>query len=96
MSKCTSIGIEDLYFTTTVTLENVGDNTLFDVRYLRSVDPDPDTVRDSSHNNNLEAEGLPLLRTKLSSLARPGVLEKVRPIEEGNPSSPQSELGSHK
>ena len=44
VSKTTSVGIEDLYFVTTVTMENVGDNTLYDVQYLRNLDPDPEQV----------------------------------------------------
>jgi hypothetical protein len=45
VSKSTSFGVNDLYFTTSVTLENVGDNTIFDVAYMRNVDPDQEQVR---------------------------------------------------
>ncbi len=44
MSKSTSFGIEDLYFVTTVTIENIGDNTIFDLQYMRNVDPDQEQV----------------------------------------------------
>ena len=40
VSKVTSFGVDDLYFTTTVTLKNLGTETLHDVRYMRNVDPD--------------------------------------------------------
>ena len=50
VSKTTSVGIEDLYFVTTVTMENVGDNTLYDVQYLRNVDPDPEQVILAHHD----------------------------------------------
>jgi hypothetical protein len=45
VTAITSCGINDLYFVTTVTLENVGDNTLYDVQYLRNIDPDVEQVR---------------------------------------------------
>jgi hypothetical protein len=44
VSKSTSFAVNDLYFTTSVTLENIGDNTLFDVQYMRNVDPDQEQV----------------------------------------------------
>ena len=40
ISKVTSFGVEDLYFTTTVTLKNTGSSSLHDVKYMRNVDPD--------------------------------------------------------
>jgi hypothetical protein len=45
VSKSTSFGVNDLFFTTSVTLENTGDNTLFAVQYMRNVDPDQEQVR---------------------------------------------------
>jgi hypothetical protein len=44
VSKSTSFGVSDLFFTTSVTLENTGDNTLFEVQYMRNVDPDQEQV----------------------------------------------------
>ena len=44
ISKSTSFGVSDMFFTTSVTLENVGDNTLFNVAYMRNVDPDQEQV----------------------------------------------------
>lgn len=41
----TTAGIDDLHFVTTVTLENIGDNVLFDVQYLRSLTPIQEAVR---------------------------------------------------
>ena len=45
VSKVTSFGVLDLYFTTTVTLENVGEGPLYGVQYMRNVDPDQEQVR---------------------------------------------------
>jgi hypothetical protein len=45
VSTVTTAGIDDLYFVTTVTLENVGDNILFDVQYLRGLTPRQEYVR---------------------------------------------------
>lgn len=41
----TTLGVEDLYIVTSVTLENVWDNTLFDVQYQRTLDPNQEEVR---------------------------------------------------
>ncbi len=38
VSKMTSFGVNELYFTTSVTLENVGSVTLYNVSYMRHVD----------------------------------------------------------
>jgi hypothetical protein len=39
-SFSTVFGAEDLYFSTTVTLQNVWNETLYEVQYMRNVDPD--------------------------------------------------------
>lgn len=39
----TSFGVNDLYFTTTVTLKNTGSEPLNDVAYMRNVDPDQES-----------------------------------------------------
>jgi hypothetical protein len=44
--KTTSFGASDLYFTTTVTLENTSPYTLSNVQYMRNVDPDQEQVRE--------------------------------------------------
>lgn len=45
VSSVTSFGVDDLHITTAVTLENIWSNTLYDVQYMRSVDPDMEAVR---------------------------------------------------
>ena len=46
MSASTGFGVEDLYFTTTVTLQNLLPAPIFNVSYMRNVDPDQEQVRD--------------------------------------------------
>ncbi len=45
ISKSTSFGVDDLFFTTTVTLQNTGTTVLYEVDYMRNVDPDQEQVR---------------------------------------------------
>jgi hypothetical protein len=47
ISKVVSFGVDDLFFATTVTLKNMGTSTVYEVEYMRTVDPDPEVVRDS-------------------------------------------------
>lgn len=44
ISSSTSFGVSDLFFTTTVTLENIGTSRLYEVEYMRNVDPDQEQV----------------------------------------------------
>jgi hypothetical protein len=44
VSKSTSFGVNDLYFTTTVTLQNMGTVQMTAVNYMRNVDPDQEQV----------------------------------------------------
>ncbi len=44
-SMSTAFGVNDTYFTTTVTLQNVGSSTLYNVNWMRNVDPDQEEVR---------------------------------------------------
>jgi hypothetical protein len=44
VSKSTSFGVNDLYFTTTVTLQNMGTTQMTAVNYMRNVDPDQEQV----------------------------------------------------
>ena len=45
ISKSTSFGVDDLFFTTTVTLQNTGTSVLYEIDYMRNVDPDQEQVR---------------------------------------------------
>jgi hypothetical protein len=42
VSQTVALGVNDTYFTTTVTLTNLGDDTMTGLRYMRSADPDQD------------------------------------------------------
>ncbi len=43
--KSTSFGVDDLFFTTTVTLQNTGTTVLYEVDHMRNVDPGQVQVR---------------------------------------------------
>jgi hypothetical protein len=45
VSVSTAFGVNDTFFTTTVTMENVGGSTLYEVEYMRNLDPDQEQVR---------------------------------------------------
>ena len=47
VSMSTGFGVNDLYFTNTVTLQNVGDVVLYQIDWMRNVDPDQEAVRDN-------------------------------------------------
>ena len=42
VSQTVALGVNDTFFTTTVTLTNLGDDTMTGLRYMRSADPDQD------------------------------------------------------
>ncbi len=44
VSMSTGFGVNDTYFTTTVTLQNVGTQPLYNVDWMRNVDPDQEHV----------------------------------------------------
>jgi hypothetical protein len=44
VSKSTSFGVYDLFFTTTVTIQNMHTATLYEIDYMRNVDPDQEQV----------------------------------------------------
>jgi len=44
LTQKVEIGADDTFFTTTLTLNNVSASELFDVRYLRSMDPDQEAI----------------------------------------------------
>ena len=44
VSMSTGFGVDDLYFTTTVTLENVASTPVYNVNWMRNVDPDQEQV----------------------------------------------------
>jgi hypothetical protein len=46
VSMSTGFGVNDTYFTTTVTLQNVGTQPLYNVDWMRNVDPDQEHVRE--------------------------------------------------
>jgi hypothetical protein len=83
VSSSTSFGVNDMYFTTSVTMENTGDNTLFDVQYMRNVDPDQEEVRGPGVWGLARGRGLLslllllLLRFLWSALQRTSTNERV-------------------
>ena len=57
VSSATSFSTEDLSILTTVTLENVWDNTLFDVQYQRTMEPNQEQVRREGHEHCCKSAG---------------------------------------
>ncbi|WP_052410150.1 S-layer homology domain-containing protein [Paenibacillus durus] len=50
VEQTVSFGVNDKYFKVSVQLKNVSDETVYDVRYMRSVDPDIDMDMNGTYN----------------------------------------------